>query len=63
MKGTVFLIAFSVHLSFVYGKTTDLGVNFVSCYLAAVFISFRSFPVELLVSFMCTIVSSANKDA
>jgi hypothetical protein len=63
VKGIVFLISFSVYLSFIYRRVTDFCELVLYPFtLLKVFISYRSFPVDFLWLLIYTIISCTNKD-
>ena len=64
MKGVVFLISFSVHLSLVCRRATDfLWVNFLSWYFAKTIYQLWKFPSGTFGSLTYFIISSANQDS
>lgn len=66
VKGAVFLISFSAHLSFVHKRATVFYYYYLILYpatLLKMFISYRSSLMEVVGSLIYTIVSSAIYDS
>lgn len=62
MNGAIFLISFSVILSFLYRSSTHVFEMFCMQLSGECMISSMCFLVEFLVLLMCTITSYANND-